>query len=148
METLEHLPMYSSYDIEDIYTPSESSATEQASSFTFLDWLMLSKTDEIRRHFRLKRQQEIIEGFIRNKPRIQPVKAALSDLKDYEAESKPSVSSKIHPIVSETLARIYYHQKKYQLSIETYRQLSLVNPEKSSYFANLIRKIEKEQEKS
>jgi hypothetical protein len=47
-------------------------------------------------------------------------------------------------IVSETLAKIYYQQKKYSLCIDTYRQLSLVNPEKSTYFASLIKKIEKE----
>ncbi|MBE2247598.1 MAG: hypothetical protein IAE67_10100 [Candidatus Competibacteraceae bacterium] len=146
MEMIANIQMYSSYNIEEIYSerPSEDVCDV---SHTFLGWLSLSKTDDISRHFRLKKQQAIIEGFIRNKPRIQPVKSALTDLKDYEMERNQEGSAIAKPIVSETLARIYHQQKKYQLSIETYRQLSLVNPEKSNYFASLIKKIEKEQEK-
>jgi hypothetical protein len=46
--------------------------------------------------------------------------------------------------VSETLASIYIQQKKLQLALSVYRQLSLENPEKSGYFADLIAKVKQE----
>ena len=44
-------------------------------------------------------------------------------------------------IVSEELAEIYRNQGLYSLAIETYRKLSLLNSEKSVYFAGLIEEI-------
>ena len=44
--------------------------------------------------------------------------------------------------VSEELAEVYLAQGLKDMAIETYRKLSLVNPEKSIYFAELIEKIE------
>ena len=44
--------------------------------------------------------------------------------------------------VSEELAEVYLAQGLKDMAKETYRKLSLVNPEKSVYFAELIEKIE------
>ena len=44
--------------------------------------------------------------------------------------------------VSEELAEVYLAQGLKDMAIETYRKLSLVNPEKSIYFAELIENIE------
>ena len=46
-------------------------------------------------------------------------------------------------MVSEELAEIYLNQGLYDEAIDTYRKLSLLNSEKSIYFAGLIAKIEK-----
>ena len=46
-------------------------------------------------------------------------------------------------LVSEELAEIYLKQGLNELAKETYRKLSLLNPEKSVYFAGLIEKIDK-----
>ena len=45
-------------------------------------------------------------------------------------------------LVSEELAEIYLNQGLYDEAIATYRKLSLLNSEKSIYFAGLIAKIE------
>ena len=46
-------------------------------------------------------------------------------------------------MVSEELAEIYLAQGLKDMAKETYRKLSLLNPEKSIYFAEIISKIEK-----
>ena len=46
-------------------------------------------------------------------------------------------------MVSEELAEVYLAQGLKDMAKETYRQLSLLNPEKSVYFAGLIEKIDK-----
>ena len=45
-------------------------------------------------------------------------------------------------LASEELAEIYLSQGLKDMAKETYRKLSLLNPEKSVYFAELIAKIE------
>jgi hypothetical protein len=43
--------------------------------------------------------------------------------------------------MTETLARVYIEQKKYNNAIKAYRILSLKYPEKSGFFANRIKAI-------
>ena len=45
-------------------------------------------------------------------------------------------------LVSETLANIYFEQKKYDKALSAYKKLSLKYPEKSIYFASRIKEIE------
>jgi tetratricopeptide (TPR) repeat protein len=46
-------------------------------------------------------------------------------------------------LITETLAMIYYEQKKYDLAVEAFKKLSLKYPEKNIYFATRIEEIEK-----
>ena len=43
--------------------------------------------------------------------------------------------------VTETLAEIHVKQKNYLKAIKIYKRLSLLNPEKSNYFAELIKNL-------
>ena len=47
-------------------------------------------------------------------------------------------------IVNESLAEVYVRQEKYQKAIDIYNKLSLLYPEKNTYFASKIEKLKKE----
>jgi tetratricopeptide (TPR) repeat protein len=82
---------------------------------------------------------DLIEKFIREEPKIVP-KPTFFDPVDVAKHSLLDNES----VVSETLAEIYYKQGNLTKAIKIYKKLSLVNPQKSSYFAAQIEKIQKE----
>lgn len=84
---------------------------------------------------------ELIDKFIREEPRIAP--PPKSSFFDPVNTAKQSIEDN-DSIVSETLAEIYYKQGNLAKAIKIYKKLSLVNPQKSSYFAAQIEKIRKE----
>ncbi len=88
-----------------------------------------------------KPKSQIIDDFIRNEPSISRPKAEFYDPIDKAKESIVDNEN----IVSETLAGIYKDQGHIEKAIKIYQKLSLKYPEKSSYFAALIEKAEKEQ---
>ncbi len=87
-----------------------------------------------------KSKEELLSEFIKNQPSISRPKASFYNPVEVAKESIVDQES----IVSETLATIYYDQGHLQKAIKIYQKLSLKYPEKSSYFAALIEKAEKE----
>jgi hypothetical protein len=84
-------------------------------------------------------QSELIDKFILTDPRIKPSKEK-SDTPN-EDISIPFTEDK-GEFVTETLARIYTSQGYYSRAIDIYKKLSLKFPEKSSYFASQIEKVQ------
>jgi len=87
-----------------------------------------------------KSKMEIIDQFIENAPRITRSRTDFYNPVDW---AKNSTVDK-EDIVSETLAKIYQNQGNTEKSIKIYKKLILKYPEKSSYFAALIEKIDSE----
>jgi len=117
---------------------------------SFQEWLQLSKVKPIDRETETAAQQttdsseedsekqkknQLIDRFIEASPKIPPVKhdAPLPQSIIFE----PSKADNSY-LMTETLARVYLEQKKYQKAIQAYEILILKYPEKSSFFADRI----------
>lgn len=83
------------------------------------------------------KENALIDKFIETEPSITPAKAEFFNPVNVAKLSVVDDES----FVTETLARIYAQQGNYEKAIRAYEHLSLKYPEKSTYFANLIKKI-------
>lgn len=86
------------------------------------------------------KKDDLIDKFIKDQPSISRPKTSFYNAKHLAASSIVDQEN----IVSETLANIYMDQGHFEKAKNIYQKLSLKYPEKSSYFAALIEKAEKE----
>ena len=92
--------------------------------------------------------QEAVDKFL-EKDAISPVKIQFrksdkpDEPEDEELPEPLSESVNNDSFFTETLAKIYIKQKKYDKALEIIRKLNLIYPEKSCYFADQIRFLEK-----
>ena len=121
---------------------------DQKESHSFSEWLKLTKAEPVKRENEAEepenedrqRKFDLIEEFIAKNPKIKPVKSvSKSNLAEDSMTSQES-------LMTETLARVYLEQKNYKKAIQAYKILILKNPEKSGFFADQIRAIEKLQD--
>ena len=78
---------------------------------------------------------ELIDKFIENNPKITPARELV------DTPVKPIEIPDTTHLMTETLARVYLEQKKYQKAIQAYEILILKYPEKSIFFADRIQNI-------
>ena len=146
-------------DSLEVGTPLDFSENDK---FSFNEWLKLTSIQPIQRVSETsteknnaqvekkslkdsvdtkQKKMDIIDRFIESNPKITPSKSAVVPTihLDRLDENEPFY-------MTETLARIYLEQKKYQKAIQAYEILILKYPEKSSLFANRISDIKKLQE--
>jgi tetratricopeptide (TPR) repeat protein len=129
-----------------IGTPLDFSKKEQHS---FQEWLQLSRTEPIKRESEQPTTQpaliidadkrkkiELIDKFIEASPKISPVKHGVPSTVTFDLNAADNSF-----LMTETLARVYLEQKKYQKAIQAYEILILKYPEKSSFFADRISDI-------
>lgn len=135
-------------------------AFEAEEKYSFQEWLKLSKQQPIVRELdtkkeeiqtekeeneeiitedekkfqkSLEKKQAMIDKFIETNPKIIPTKKVTASPINIELSVQENTS-----LMTETLAKIYLEQKKYQKAIQAYEILILKYPEKSSFFANQI----------
>jgi tetratricopeptide (TPR) repeat protein len=130
----------------EIGKPLDFSKSEQHS---FQEWLQLSRTQPIERKTEpekivepspidetKKKKAELIDKFIETSPKISPIKQGPIPTPTFNINNDDNSY-----LMTETLARVYLEQKKYQKAIQAYEILILKYPEKSSFFANHISDI-------
>ena len=130
----------------EIGKPLDFSINEKHS---FQEWLQLSRIKPIERETELKKdtentflnternkKAEIIDKFIESNPKIIAIRP--NENSPIAIESNETQQ---HYLMTETLAKVYLEQKKYQRAIQAYEILILKYPEKSSLFADRISDI-------
>ena len=126
-------------DILEIGTPLNFNSTEPHS---FNEWMQLiSKKPIVRKEIeekpsKIEAKLSLIDKFIETNPKIKPVDKN-TDNKSIALEE----TSENESLMTETLAKVYLEQKKYENAIKAYRILSLKYPEKSGFFADRIKAI-------
>jgi hypothetical protein len=114
----------------------------QNETHSFQEWLQLARFKPIIREENKQtnnpdklKKLELIDKFIEANPKIPPInKTTPLPTKD------PINEDKTH-LMTETLAKVYLEQKKYDRAIQAYEILILKYPEKSSLFAVRIEDI-------
>ena len=142
----------------EVGTPLDFSTNDK---FSFTEWLKLTAAQPIDRSNEemelpseektaqhtadsvqeKQKKMDLINRFIETNPKITPSKTTVIPAINIERNEDDEPY-----YMTETLARIYLEQKKYQKAIQAYEILILKYPEKSSLFANRILEIKKLQE--
>jgi len=140
--TEEPAPIETATEKLEIGKPLEFSKEEKHS---FQEWLQLAKFSPIDREKpadseeidpEKKKKLDLIDKFIETNPKITPVKNTSSAPVNIEKSSQDTSY-----LMTETLAKVYLEQKKYQKAIQAYEILILKYPEKSHFFADRISDI-------
>lgn len=112
---------------------------------SFNEWLSLtnqSTSTTVHKEDELNKKYQIIDQFIASNRKLSPPKNKKENIDIAQSSITENQS-----LMTETLARIYVDQKKYDKAIQAFHILSLKYPEKSGYFADqikLIKNLEKE----
>lgn len=86
-------------------------------------------------------EEKLIDKFLEKAPQLGPPRIQFGQEGQAEDLSRRSVEL-AEEIVTENMAMIYLKQKQYAKALETFRKLQLKFPDKSDYFAALIKNLE------
>ena len=116
-----------------LYSELDNEVDDKKEKYSFLDWFDIINNDTPK----VDEKFDLINEFIKRSPKIK-IKA------NYEAKSNFKSETKIKDeLITETLAKIYVKQEKFNKAIKAYDILSLKYPKKSSFFADQINDIKK-----
>ena len=106
---------------------------------TFTDWIQFletKKSDQSKSSSLIERFA-LVDAFLAQQPKINLKKETVSKNEDLSESSWTSTEE----LITETLAKVFVKQKKYDRAIKAYEILRLKYPEKNSFFANQIKVI-------
>jgi len=86
----------------------------------------------------LDKKFDLIDAFLAKQGRIVPDKTV--DVKEDLSEKSWASTDEL---MTETLAKVFVKQKKYNKALEAYQILGLKYPEKNSFFADQIKEIKR-----
>ena len=133
-------------------TSNFNKSKEEEQRMLFVDWVISytntrkeNNTKKENENRPLESKIEIIDSFLEKNPKIpkSKEKGNADDFLNLASDNKFNKSE----LMTETLAKIYVKQQKFKEALYAYRILSLKYPEKSSLFANQIKKLQKKQNK-
>lgn len=134
------------YNIEDYYPAGENNNEPPTDFFSWLskpeykEKAQAEKEAEAEIVVKKDEKKELIDRFIKNPAGVSKPKTEF-----FNAPEVAKKSDKFpQQIVTETLANVFMGQQNYQQAIKIYEALMLKIPEKSAYFAGLIKKIKEE----
>ena len=116
-------------------------------SHSFSEWLKLTTAKPIVREatknlsYSEKPNSDLINKFIQENPKLKPSKSIVKYDKEENLANEITYTSEA--LMTETLAKVYLQQNNYQKALQAYKILSLKYPEKSGFFADQIRAINK-----
>ena len=108
-------------------------SNNKTEKYSFLDWFDIISDDKPK----VDEKFQLIDKFILNSPKIK-----ISEEYDDKFNLKTQQNVK-DELITETLAKIYLKQEKFNKAIKAYEILSLKYPKKSSFFADQIIDIKK-----
>ena len=119
---------------------------------SFSEWLKLTSAtpiirEEIKENSSInKRNLDLIDKFIQDKPKLKQGVNSTKTGANIEAQKNlaSQYSRTSEALMTETLAKVYLQQKNFKKALQAYHILSLKYPEKSGFFADQIRAINKQ----
>ncbi|UAM96961.1 hypothetical protein K8354_11570 [Polaribacter litorisediminis] len=136
-------PIKNTEETEQVLEVGKPIPFSESENYSFNQWLQLSTKKTINRKVSHENKKEkvndtieIIEKFIQNNPKIKPLS------KDKSIAISITKNKQDSSLMTETLAKVYLEQKKYENAKQAYRILSLKYPEKSGFFADQIKRIQ------
>lgn len=130
------------FEIEGHIEPATTDRPTASTQKTFADWMKLmvsGNTEGLLEHpienSDKRRKFDLLDKFIQEKPKI---KADPDHEPDFELDD--SIYFDYEEMITETLAQLLLDQKKYRKAIKAYKALMVKIPEKSSFFADQIKK--------
>ena len=124
--------------------PASNTLLPEQVSTDYLSYLLSETTDDSQIETIPLQHQDKIDKFLAEDEK-SPAKIVLKERSEDESDTPfPDLDTvEEGNFFSETLAKIYLKQKKYEKALEIIRKLYLQNPEKNRYFADQIRFLEK-----
>ena len=135
-------------ELPELPTKGEEQFSEPE-ELSFSDWLSYTDSGELDAETKTEPKPvvpsdqelsgiEIIDHFLSQADELPKKRAEFFDPRKAAAKADEDDFT----VVSETLAKIYFEQEKYELAKQAYESLSLKYPEKSVYFAARLKEIE------